>query len=143
MERVKFTIPGEPCGKGRPRFIKDSGRAYTPGKTALYENLVRLEYQTQCGGAKFQDGEMLDMRIQAYYRIPQSKSKKQKAMMEAGVIRPTKKPDMDNIVKVVADSLNNLAYSDDTQIVDCQVRKFYSHDPRVVVIIQRIGGDDG
>lgn len=38
--------------------------------------------------------------------------------MLAGEIRPTKKPDMDNVVKIIADSLNNLAYYDDTQIVE-------------------------
>lgn len=55
--------------------------------------------------------------------------------MRAGIIRPTKKPDMDNCIKVIADALNKLAYHDDTQIVDCQIRKFYSDDPRVEVRI--------
>ena len=47
-----------------------------------------------------------------------------------------KKPDADNVVKIIADSLNEIAYKDDTQIVDCMVRKFYGEDPKVVVIIQ-------
>lgn len=47
-----------------------------------------------------------------------------------------KKPDFDNIGKIVCDSLNNIAYHDDAQIVDAQVRKFFSDDPRVVVTIQ-------
>lgn len=58
--------------------------------------------------------------------------------MRAGVIRPTKKPDMDNCIKIIADALNKIAYHDDTQIVDCQVRKFYSDDPRVEVRILEI-----
>lgn len=40
---------------------------------------------------------------------------------------------MDNCIKIIADALNKIAYHDDTQIVDCQVRKFYSDDPRVEV----------
>ena len=51
-------------------------------------------------------------------------------------IRPLKKVDCDNLVKVVLDSLNEIAYHDDVQVVDCQVRKFYSDNPRVVVTIQ-------
>ena len=51
-------------------------------------------------------------------------------------IRPMKKPDNDIIVKVVQDALNQIAYRDDVQIVDCQLRKFYSENPRVVVTIQ-------
>ena len=45
---------------------------------------------------------------------------------------------MDNVVKVIADSLNTIAYRDDTQIVDCQCRKFYSENPRVEVIIKMV-----
>ena len=106
-----------------------------------YENLVKVEYQSQCDAYKFPDGTMLDMRILAYYGIPKSKPKKVKALMATNAIRPTKKPDMDNVVKLVADALNQVAYRDDTQIVDCQVRKFYSDTPRLEVLIQRIGGD--
>ncbi len=51
-------------------------------------------------------------------------------------IRPLKKSDWDNIGKIIADSLNEVAYKDDVQIVDAQVRKFYSDRPRVVVTIQ-------
>ena len=32
--------------------------------------------------------------------------------MLEGVIRPSKKPDIDNVVKVIADSLNKIAYKD-------------------------------
>lgn len=136
--KVSFTVLGEPQGKGRPRFRKVGSfvQTYTPDKTASYENLVRIEYERQCNGFRFEDGEMLDLRIYAYYGIPKSKPKKTKAAMAAGTIRPVKKPDMDNVVKVVADSLNNVAYKDDTQIVDAMVRKFYSDMPRITVVIQ-------
>lgn len=136
--RVSFTILGEPQGKGRPRFARAGNyvRTYTPDKTAAYENLVKLEYERQCRGQKFGDTEQLDLRIFAYYGVPQSASKKKKCQMLDGIIRPSKKPDMDNVVKVIADSLNNVAYKDDTQIVDAMVRKFYSDTPRVKVVIQ-------
>ncbi len=135
---VKFTVFGEPKGKGRPRFNTRTGHAITPKDTVNYETLVHMEYLNQCGNARFPDDAMLDMRIKAYYSIPQSKSKKKKELMRAGVIRPTKKPDMDNCIKIIADALNKIAYHDDTQIVDCQVRKFYSDDPRVEVRILEI-----
>ena len=134
---VKFIVLGNPVGKGRPRFTK-TGHTFTPKDTVNYETLVHMEYLNQCGNARFPDDAMLDMRIKAYYSIPQSKSKKKKELMRAGVIRPTKKPDMDNCIKIIADALNKIAYHDDTQIVDCQVRKFYSDDPRVEVRILEI-----
>lgn len=134
---VYFEIPGEPQGKGRPRFTKVGGyvKTYTPEKTASYENLVKMEYQMKYHGQQFEDIP-LAMEIKAFYGIPKSVSKKKRDMMLMHLIRPTKKPDMDNVVKVIADSLNNLAYRDDTQIVECTVRKFYSVDPRVEVIIK-------
>lgn len=137
--KIKFTVLGEPQGKGRPRFggkTKD-GRPITrtPEQTVLYENLVITEYRQQCGTAKFPDNAMLDMRIMAYYAIPASASKKKQRQMEDGTLRPAKKPDMDNIIKIVADSLNDVAYRDDAQIVDCQLRKFYSRQPRIEITL--------
>ena len=81
---------------------------------------------------------MLDVRVMAYYTIPKSISKKKRQAMLDHKVRPTKKPDFDNIGKVICDSLNGIAYRDDAQIVDAQVRKFYSDTPRVVVIITDI-----
>lgn len=137
-DKVKFVVYGDPKGKGRPRFNPNTGHAYTPKDTVNYETLVRMEFMTQCKGFRFGDDAMLDMRILAYYSIPKSAGRKKKEMMRKGILRPTKKPDMDNVVKVVADSLNQVAYRDDTQIVDCQCRKFYSDTPRVEVIIQEV-----
>ena len=140
--KVKFTILGEPAGKGRPRFrrVGPYVKTYTPEKTASNENLVKLEYERQCGYYRFPDDAQLDVRIIAYYEIPKSVSKKKARMMENGEIRPTKAPDFDNIGKVVCDSLNKIAYRDDAQVVDAQVRKFYSRNPRVVVTIQEADG---
>ena len=131
---VKFIVLGNPVGKGRPKFTK-TGHAFTPKDTVNYETLVHMEYLSQCGNAKFPDDAMLDMRIKAYYSIPKSKSKKQQNLMREGIVRPIKKPDMNNCIKIIADALNKIAYRDDTQIVDCQVRKFYSDNPRVEVRI--------
>ena len=132
---VKFTVLGEPRGKQRPR-VTGKGNTYTPAETVQYENLVRMEYRRQCSDYRFPDDAALDMRIMAYYAIPKSASKKKRQEMLEHRIRPLKKSDWDNVGKIIADSLNEIAYKDDVQIVDGQVRKFYSSEPRVVVTIQ-------
>lgn len=136
--KVKFTVYGEPQGKGRPRFSKVANhvKTRTPDETILYENLIQTEFRRQCGNVRFSDEDQLDMRILAFYQIPSSVSKKKTRQMLDRVIRPTKKPDWDNIGKVVADSLNQVAYRDDAQVVDSKVRKFYSDQPRIEVTIQ-------
>lgn len=150
MQEVKFVVLGEPQGKGRPRFVtrynpetkKAFGKARTPEETIVYENLVKTEYNRQCGGFRFPDDAMLDMRIKAFYSIAQSKSKKMKEAMRNHEIRPTKKPDADNVIKVIADSLNQVAYRDDAQIVDTMFRKFFSDQPRIEVSIRIAGGEN-
>ena len=140
MKTVKFVIAGDPKGKGRPRVVSRNGfsRAYTPKDTAMYENLVRVEYELQTDRYRFEDGSALKMTIDAYYSIPKSTSKKKADLMRSGVIRPLKKPDADNCIKIIADSLNNISYKDDTQIVDVRCRKFYSDEPRVEVTISEL-----
>jgi Holliday junction resolvase RusA-like endonuclease len=136
--KVEFTIHGPPVGKGRPQFSTYGGHvtARTPQKTVIYENLVKMEYQQQSDGQKFDNDSMLEVEIDAYYPIPKSVSKKKQSAMMAGEIRPVKKPDCDNVVKVILDSLNHIAYHDDVQVVDVSLHKWYSDEPRVVVVMQ-------
>lgn len=138
-KEIRFTVPGPPAAKQRPRF--SGGHTYTPKKTVQYENLVRLCYEEAAKGYRFPDDAMLDVRIFAYYEIPKSVSKKKRQQMISHEIRPTKKPDFDNIGKIVCDSLNNIAYRDDAVIVDAQIRKFYSEKPRVDISIRVTGGE--
>ncbi|WP_460268332.1 RusA family crossover junction endodeoxyribonuclease [Clostridium sp. CTA-17] len=42
--------------------------------------------------------------------------------------KPTKKPDVDNIAKIILDSLNGVAYKDDSQIVDLRIIKSYTEE---------------
>ena len=89
--KVSFTVVGEPTGKGRPRYVSQGSfnKTYTPKETAAYENLVKVEYRRQCGTVKFDKKVPLDVRITAYFQIPESESKKKKGLMEARKIQST------------------------------------------------------
>lgn len=128
---IVFTVLGEPVGKARQRVTRFG--TYTPEATTMYENLIKTEYRRQCRDHRFDDKQPLRMEIKAEYLIPATASKVKRAAMLRGEIRPMKKPDWDNVGKVVSDALNKLAYRDDTQIVDCTVRKFYSDRPKITV----------
>ena len=130
---MRLTILGEPCAKQRPRLGK--GFTYTPQKTVNYETLVRQLYITQ--GHERLEGA-LKMTVNAFFSIPKSASKKNREKMLRGEIRPTKRPDWDNIGKIVSDALNEMAYKDDCQIVDARVIKRYSDNPRVEVEITEL-----
>lgn len=138
--QVRFTIPGAPFGKQRPRVVSrgNFSKAYTPKETVSYENLVKYSYMEQAQGVIFPAEAQLSVEITAYYTIPKSASKKKMAEMLAGTIRPTKKPDFDNIGKIICDSLNTIAYHDDSAIVEAQVHKYYDETPRVEVILKAL-----
>ena len=80
----------------------------------------------------------LEVHIIAYYEMPKSISKKKKQEMLEDKIRPTIKPDTDNIAKSILDSLNGIAYKDDKQIVSLKVDKYYSEVPSVSVEISEV-----
>jgi Holliday junction resolvase RusA-like endonuclease len=128
VRKTKFIIPGEPTGKARPRVTKWG--THTPEKTVLYENLVKTAYD-----GILHDG-YIEMNVKAFYSIPKSASKKKCLEMKTGKILPTKKPDCDNVLKIIADALNKIAYNDDAQIVRATVEKYYSDVPRVEVEIK-------
>lgn len=141
---MKFTIPGAPFGKQRHRTatIGNRSRSYTPEKTVNYENLVKLLFQQAANGFYVESGPVLIL-IRSYYPIPKSVSQKRANLMRTGKIRPTIKPDYDNIGKIVGDALNGIAYRDDAQVVDGHVIKYYSDLPRVEVTIEEVSTDEG
>lgn len=130
-----IVIPGEPKGKGRPRMSTVNGRAYTPKDTANYENLVKVCYQEQ---SSIKHEGQVRATIKAYYSISKSVSKKKREQMLIGDLRPTKKPDLDNVAKIVLDSLNKIAFDDDSQVVVLVVEKFYSDNPRVELSLEEL-----
>lgn len=141
---LKFTVSGEPVGKGRPKFSTFNGhaQAFTPKKTVSYENLVKLSFRQAYPDAKPVEKDVpLMVLIRAHFKIPASASKKRRAAMEEYRILPTKKPDCDNIIKAVLDALNGIAYYDDSQIVTVTVDKLYSDTPRVEVLIEEVPTD--
>ena len=133
--KLIFTIPDKPFGKQRPRHTQ-GGHTYTPSETREREQLVAWAYRQQCGNFRFPEKTPIDLRVFAYYQIPKSASKRERELMISGAIRPLLKPDYDNFAKLVTDALNGIAYDDDKSVVDAVQRKFYSTDPRVVVVIQ-------
>ena len=138
MELLKILIPGSPIGQGRPKFSTINGhpKAYDPEKSRNYKAYVRMLATQAIKDSGFEriDGPWV-LDIVAYFEVPKSKSKKIKESALGGLERPTKKPDLSNIVKGIEDALNCLAYKDDSSIVYLSVAKVYSDIPRVEVIL--------
>lgn len=125
-------IPGEPVGKGRPRFTRQ-GRAYTPAKTAAYENLIRLAFHDKYPDWKPTESPVA-VYIRAEYNMPASWPKRKRLLHLLTAGWKTSKPDLDNIIKAL-DGLNGVAWKDDSQIVHISAMKYYGLQPRLTVHI--------
>lgn len=134
---MEFTIPGKPKGKDRPRFRKIGNyvSTYNTKSTTDYEKLVKLSALEQCKGQldKEYTGPV-KVTVKAYFRPNKSMSKKQHNLLIGQA--HLKKPDSDNIAKIICDSLNKVAYKDDDQIAFLKVEKYYDEQERVEVTIE-------
>jgi Holliday junction resolvase RusA-like endonuclease len=133
MAKIVIELPGEPRGKGRPRFAK--GHAYTPATTASYERDLAWAAKIAMRGRKPLMGS-LRVTVTAFMSIPSSWFAASRRDALAGVIRPTGKPDWDNVGKIAADALNGIAYIDDSQIVTATVSKVYAATPALRVEVE-------
>lgn len=134
MAKYKFEIIGKPIGKGRPRLGKYS--TYTPKKTADYEKLVKWTFTNKFKNFKKIEGPVKAKIIAVFEPAPSLSKKKKEELLHK--INYTKKPDADNIAKIILDSLNGLAYKDDNQVTALLVLKDYGIENKVIVELEEI-----
>lgn len=131
----EFEIPGKIIGKGRPRLNSYTGAVYTPTRTKDYENLVMQYFMIKYPKFKQLEGRV-SVEIVANFEVPKSTKKQDKILMLENKINPIKKPDIDNIVKIILDAMNEIVFKDDTQITKLNVEKKYSETESVFVKIE-------
>lgn len=144
---IRFTVPGEPKGKGRHRSRMATSRAgksfianYAPADTVEYENLVRMAaHEAMRGGVPTKNP--VAVTISAYCSVPASWSLRKRVKALAGDVLPTGKPDLDNVAKSVLDGMNKIVFRDDAVACDVMKRKRYSETPRVEVWVREMDAE--
>ena len=131
---MEFIVYGQPRGKERPRFARKTGTTYTPKRTRDYEAHIRSAFKSAPGCERIPADCSVAVSVEAYFSIPKSYSKASKQACMDNSERPRKKPDGDNILKVVLDALNGLAYEDDRQVVDETIHKYYTSGDGFIVV---------
>ena len=130
----EFEVIGDIKGKARPRVNTYTCRAYTPENTKDYELLIKQYFKLKYPRYVPLENRVA-VKIIAQFKIPKSATKKDKLLIEEGKLSPAKKPDIDNIIKIVLDALNKMAFKDDNQITKIEVEKIYGLDERIYVKI--------
>jgi Holliday junction resolvase RusA-like endonuclease len=138
---ICVTLPGDPRGKGRHRsrivVARDKRQFihnYPDTETKKYEERLRYAALLAMSGHAMLSGA-LEVWVVARFAVPASWSNKRREQALSGAIRPTGKPDYDNIAKVATDSFSGIIYADDAQVVECTISKIYSRDPSLTVTV--------
>ena len=135
VQVLKMTYYGEPKSQARPRKSGGpNGFFYDPSKGLKAWLLAQIVSQLPPNFKPLEVGIEVTMRF--YRQMPSGGSKKDKILMELGVLRPIGRPDIDNYIKLVQDALNKTLYKDDSNIVTLHAEKFYSCKPRVELEIK-------
>ena len=133
---MKFIINERAKGKARPRFVRTGNyvRTYTPKQTREFENIIKnafLKQQIRQIDNLYEDS--VKVSIKAYFKPNKSLSKKKyNELIGTSFL---KKPDSDNIAKSILDSLNGIAWKDDSQVSELSIEKWYAEEDKIEVNI--------
>lgn len=120
---IEFNFDVSPVAKGRPKLTR-FGKAYTPKKTKVFEQDVKSLAKEQYEGKPL----LGPLKISIVFSITRPKSvsvKKRKY--------PTVRPDLDNYIKAVLDSLNGVLFHDDSQVITMTCSKQYAEESGIYV----------
>lgn len=130
----KIVINLEPMAQSRPRFAR-RGRG-----VVAYEKKEMKVWRAECSRLieeAFEVKKLIEgpLKIDATFYIQPPKyissKKKLKEKLEAEEIFCSKKPDIDNFLKALLDSMTGIIFKDDGQVVECRARKLYSLKQRI------------
>ncbi len=130
-----FEVPGKVRGKGRPRFMRN-GHTYTDSKTVEYERLIKASYLKR---TSYISQKSIRMSMYVCFAPNKTDTKKNRALKLLNSLWPSKKPDVDNVIKVVLDALNKVAYQDDTQVNEVHVIRHFDEKERLIICLSENG----
>ncbi len=126
----RYVIHGEPVPLARARF--GDGRVYDSQKNLKLITTITL--QSQHDDAPFFEGP-ISLNLSFYLPIISAKKIKLNCKPH------TQAPDLDNLIKYIADVASGILYKDDRTICSIVARKYYSTNPRTEIILREIEED--
>ena len=142
VNRFSWIIPGEPMGtqRHRARVNYNRGRAfaqtYDTAENRSMKHLIR-DYLFASG---FKESLRHEGPVRFTIMIVKSRPKRLMRRHDPdGLVFCTSKPDWDNCGKMVSDALNTICYTDDAQVCDSRVFKFFHEKvgrPRTEIIME-------
>lgn len=145
--RVTLTIPGEPRGWGRPTPVaklRCDGTPFvmmvTQEETRDAKNALKRLFRSKYPDHRPWTGPVM-MRFTAVFETPRSFNKALQEAAARGLLYCVRKPDTDNIAKLIKDALSGLVYVDDQQVMGGGVKR-YGTPPRVEISFESLESPD-
>lgn len=134
MKLVYDVVPmGAVRMTGRGKWVKDNAQRYLAYKEEIcWQTRQQMKNKDPITGP-------IAVNVQFRMPIPKSWSKKKKSEAEGQY--HTKRPDTDNLIKGLFDSLNNLVWKDDNQVCKILAKKIYSSKPGIEIEIKQLEGE--
>lgn len=139
---IRITVPGPPkaLARNRTRIVNRKGGGqfvanYMPAESAKEQSSIRKFAYDAMGSRAPLDGP-IDLRVVAYMPITPSWSQRKQMAALADQIRPTGRPDFDNLVKNLADAFKGIVWRDDTLVTEGMIWKRYSDRPRLLIEVR-------
>ena len=120
---LHLRLIGQPIPKARPRVVRRDGQkphSYTPDKTTAGTLAWQMLFK-QSGALPLPPNRPLALRVLFVMTRPPSAPKKR--------TRPMVGSDIDNLLKLVTDALQGLAFDNDSRIVTVTADKVYAVYP--------------
>jgi Holliday junction resolvase RusA-like endonuclease len=118
--------------------MTSQGRPYTPAATKAAEQVVQQAWMY--AGRHTVGDQPASVEITVWTGRPKTHYRKNGGLSAAGLrsVSPSRKPDLDNVVKLVCDALNGLAWDDDAQVCSVVAKRHWCdpHEARVVVFVE-------
>lgn len=137
---ITFEIPGVPLGKqammpvhynkGNYRYASMRIPPQTRSEMKRISDLFKCQYPHYPVSKN-----AFEYKMDILLPIPKSFTKKQRDQIAKGKLRPTSKPDISNVMKLVEDALSKLVWQDDSQIVETNCGKWYDDNPGIIMEI--------
>ena len=142
MDSVAFTVPGKPRGKQRHATNRFTGRNFTPKQTVAKEREIAQLYRLAARGVPLMTGTVR-LKVEAVFAVPKSWATVMREAALEQMLTYTGKPDADNILKLVMDALNGVAWVDDSQVHPEKPIRRYGEPERVEVWLEHVQAADG
>jgi len=117
---ARFTVDGEPVPKPRHQYTsRGKGHAYNPKKASAAEALVALAFRQSAPGHEIRNDVTYGVSAVFFASTHQRR-------------------DVDNLIKLICDGLNGVAWADDVQVEEVSGRRGYDKNARTEVMIYEL-----